>query len=650
MFCFFNMRQLFTAFLFLCISALLLCTHAAADESKQAYSLVFGTYLGGSNLELTQDSATDLDGNIYITGGTESKTFRTTAGIYSNKFQGQQDVFVAKFNQRGKLVWSTLIGGPNYDRANAIEVDSSGYVYIAGQAGAGFPVTKGVVQSDFAGDSSPSSLFGQQDAFVAKISPDGKKLIWATYLGGEGSEFASDMALDKSGAIYLALNGSSGGFPHITPSSFQTKHKGKQDGVIAKLTPDAARVVYASYIGGREDDGFTPSIRVDELGNAYYLMGTNSENAPVSSYAFQREYGGGTDLHLTKISADGSSIIYASYFGGSSLEGVVGNCLELDSQGRVYIAALSKSFDLPAGEDAFQQTNFSGPGPTGGDAVIAKISEDGSAIIAMTYFGGSHDEVVEGLAIDFEGNIYIGGTTQSSDFPTTASALEIKHSGDINTRDAYVAKFTSDLSVLLYSTFLGGSKHDLAQTLAVDAKRNIILGGITNSSDFILKNATQDTHRGRSDVFLSKLRPDFKSNAPEGSSLVPQARRLPADGAPIITGFALLDVETGEEITAYDPIPNGAEISLQSLPEKRLAIRADAIGSVKSVRFELNDASNSRIENAPPFSLTGDKDGKYNSFPYVVGQWYTLRATPHSETAAEGQAGGVYEIRFRFVE
>jgi hypothetical protein len=176
-----------------------------AQQARLA--LEFATYLGGSGGENFRDVVVDANSNIYVTGGTSSSDFPTTPGAYDRTFAtggsdlgsaGPMDVFVSKFSPSGQLVWSTYLGGPNYDRAYAIEVDAQGHVYLAGRAGPGFPTSPGVLQPNFAGDSGPAGAYGKQDGFVAKLSPDGSQLLWATYFGEAGGGFIRDLDIDSA--------------------------------------------------------------------------------------------------------------------------------------------------------------------------------------------------------------------------------------------------------------------------------------------------------------------------------------------------------------------------------------------------------------------------------------------------------------------
>ena len=200
-------------------------TQGSSSRQAESFKLAFSTYCGGSNWEHFRDTYVDDHGNVYITGGSGSDDFPTTPGAYDRVFDfggsdlggaGPCDVVVAKFDANGSLIWSTYIGGKNYDRGYAIEVDDQGYVYVAGRAGQGFPVTAGAFQTTYQGVW--GNFYGGQNGFVAKLLPDGSDLVWASYVG-VGS-LCRDMAIDDDGDVYVPLvYDGTGGMP---PASWLT--------------------------------------------------------------------------------------------------------------------------------------------------------------------------------------------------------------------------------------------------------------------------------------------------------------------------------------------------------------------------------------------------------------------------------------------
>ena len=155
-----------------------------------------------------RDVFVDTAGNTYVCGGTASRDFPTTPGAFDQTFNSgdtsgdECDAFICKFGPNGQLIWSTYLGGPGYDRAYGIEVDGEGYVYVAGRAGRGFPTTPGTFQPTFQGYNG-GGYGGYQNGFVAKLSPDGATVLWASYVGV--AQLCRDIAIDASGNIYLPL-------------------------------------------------------------------------------------------------------------------------------------------------------------------------------------------------------------------------------------------------------------------------------------------------------------------------------------------------------------------------------------------------------------------------------------------------------------
>lgn len=467
-------------------------------------------YLGGGGDETVRDAFVDGSGYLYLTGGTASADFPVTAGAYATQFNpggaNPHDVFVTKLRPDGTIVWSTYLGGPNYDRAYAIEVDDLGCVYVGGRAGAGFPTTAGVLQPDFAGDVSPNALYGPQDGFVAKLSPDGSQLLWATYFGAADRSFIRDIALDSAGQVHLALTQVTAPVAHITPGAFQTQPQGNEDGVVAKLSADGTRVLWATYLGGSGFDMGTPSIRVNFFGQVYVLGTTESPDIPTTGGAFDRTFNGVLDMYLAKLDATGSQLLFATYFGGSDVEFSETHGLALDEQGNACVAATTRSADLPTTVGAFQRV-YGGSGGLGsgagtnypGDGFIAKFAATSGQLLAATYLGGSAGEGLEGVGVSTDGSVFVGGSSFSDDFPVSADAAQGIHRGSA---DLIAAKLTADLRTLVYSTYFGGSGTDFGRSEAMDASGNLLVVGHSQSTDFpVMIGFPNHAHGGIDGVF-----------------------------------------------------------------------------------------------------------------------------------------------------
>ena len=488
------------------------------DPPVRSYMAVFSTYLGGRGNETIRDVAVDRDGNIYVVGGTSSSDFPVTAGAYQTTFAtggtsvgsgGDHDGFVTKLDPDGQMIWSTYLGGPNADRALGVEVDDDGNVYVGGTAGEGFPTTAGVVQATFGGDVNPNRLYGAQDGFAAKLSADGTQLLWATYFGGDDFSFFRDIDVDGSGRVHGILTRVTRANPHITSGAFQTGLQGADDGVIVRFSADGSRVEWATYLGGSGGDMRTPSIRVHSSGEVYVWGFTDSVDAPTTPDSFDPTFNGVLDEYIAKLSADGRTLVFGAYLGGSDAEFAETHGLMLDAAGIAYVTATTRSTDFPVTPGAFQTTYGGSGGPGTGqgtnypaDAFVAVISADGRTLQAATYLGGSFGEGPEGIGVDDEGNVYVGGATFSADFPTTSDAFQQTISG---AADAFAVKFNPTLTTALYSTLVGGGGIDFGRSLITDPAGAFYVTGHCQSNDWPTVQAAQPNRRGGDEGTIIKF-------------------------------------------------------------------------------------------------------------------------------------------------
>jgi hypothetical protein len=236
---------------------------------------------------------------------------------------------------------------------------------------------------------------------------------------------------------------------------------------------------------------------VDISGQVYITGETNSNNFDITAGAFQTTNAGGKDVFITKLNATGSGLIYSTYLGGSSNE--QGYSITVDSSENAYVTGITEStnFDTTAG--AFKTTNSGFM-----DVFATKINATGSSLIFSTYLGGSGYDRGHSIGLDANGNTYITGGTSSSNYDTTSGAFQTTYGGGAD--DIFVSKLNATGSVLLYSTYLGGSNNDFGRTLAIDGSGNAYITGFTDSPDFdTTAGAFQTTFGGSLDVFVSKL-------------------------------------------------------------------------------------------------------------------------------------------------
>lgn len=276
-------------------------------------ALHYATFLGGSEYsEYGQSIAVDSSGAAYLTGYTLSGNFPATAGAYDASYGGGSygDVFVTKLNPTGSaLTYSTFLGGSDSDNAYGIAIDSSGAAYVTGYtASANFPSTAGAYDANYNSGN---------DAFVAKLNPTGTALGYATFLGGSNSEKGYAIAVDASGAAYLAGETSSSNFP-ITLGAFDSTSNGSADVFITSLNPAGSALTYATYLGGSTND-YCKALAIDATGAAYVVGHTYSSDFPTLHNAFDASFGGGKDVFVSKlrklaVGVDGVAVFAAPLF------------------------------------------------------------------------------------------------------------------------------------------------------------------------------------------------------------------------------------------------------------------------------------------------------------------------------------------------
>jgi hypothetical protein len=286
---------------------------------------------------------------------------------------------------------------------------------------------------------------------------------------------------------------------------------------VAKLSRDGEELIYSTYLGGSEDDA-GESIAVDYRGKAYVTGDTESpDDFPTTEDAFQPEFGGGSnDAFVTKLSSDGEDLIYSTYLGGNAGDEGRGIALEkipddliygcelahdYHFRGNAYVTGFTESTDFPT-EDAFQDENDGSS-----DVFVAKLSSDGEELVYSTYLGGSDADEGRAIFVDSNGNAYVTGLTESTDFPTE-EAFQDENAGVDGSTDAFVAKLSRDGEELVYSTYLGGRGYDNGFGIAVDGGGNAYVTGDTNSRYFPTKQAFQTKNLGGIDAFVAKLSRD----------------------------------------------------------------------------------------------------------------------------------------------
>ena len=462
--------------------------------------LVYSTYLSGSGFERTFDIVVNADGNVYVTGMTNSPDFPTTAGAFQTTANNGNDAFVAKLDPTGSsLVYATYLGGSSEDFGIGITVDTADSVYVVGSTNSlDFPTANPF----------QPNLSGGFDAFVATLDPTGSSLVYATYLGGSDTESTNDsnhgIAVDAGANIYVTGFTQSPDFP-TTIGAFQTTSSGGNVVFVAKINPanpPSTQLVYSTYLGGSgEEEG--SGVAVDAGGNAYVTGFTGSPDFPTTIGAFQTTFNDNNDAFVAKINPanpPSTQLVYSTYLGGSGADS--GTDITVDVHGNVYVTGRTGSLNFPTANPV--QASHGGGNV---NAFAAKLDPTGSSLVYATYLGGGNGDTGRGIAVDGGGNIYLTGVTLSANFPTTIGAFQTTSSG---VGDAFVAKINPanpPATQFVYSTYLGGSDFDDAFGVAVDGSANAYVTGDTRSPDFPTTiGAFQTTSSGGGgDAFVAKI-------------------------------------------------------------------------------------------------------------------------------------------------
>jgi hypothetical protein len=435
--------------------------------------LVWSTYIGGPGDDDVRGVTTDSAGNVYVVGGTQWAAFPKTVG---QSLQGSSDAFVMKLSSRGSLIWARLIGGTNGESGRGVAVDASGNVYVTGET----------TSTDLVPASVPGfqrTLKGNEDAFVAKLSPDGASLRYITYFGRSiinAQEWGNFIAVDSSGCATIA-----GLSADLSTDSF-----------VAKFTADGSGLVYSTFIA---TGGAVMGLALDSQGRAVVAGHTNSHDFPTR----------GQDGFLLKLNSTGTAFVFSIFLGGSRPDGI--DAVRLDAQDNIYVAGYTTSLDFPTTPGVFMplQTN------AWHDAFVTKFSPDASQVLVSTRVGGRFGDEAVGILLGPAGQLILVGNTNSDSFPVTAGAFDTTYNGIVgaygvgDTIDGFLTAMKPDgTGPLLYSTYFGavgdGTGYGWLDAAAMLPDGKIVMVGRTDRAGIpVTVGATDPTFNGGLDGFIS---------------------------------------------------------------------------------------------------------------------------------------------------
>jgi PKD repeat protein/methionine-rich copper-binding protein CopC len=385
----------------------------------------------------------------------------------------------------------SYFGSSSDELAQAIALDNDENIYITGYTTSGdFPTTNGAYQTSNAGGS---------DALLSKFNSAGT-LVYSTYLGGSGSDYGLGIIVDAVGNVYVTGRTNSANFP-TTTGAYQSTNGGGYDAFLSKFNSNG-ELVYSTYLGGTGTD-YGNGVALDNNENIYIAGYSGSTNFPTTSDAYQANKSTSNDAFMSKFNSSGE-LVYSSFLGGTGQD--YGYAITIDKNDNIYITGRTASSDFPITSGAYQ-TSIAG----GADVFVTKFNSAGS-LAYSTYLGGNDTDNGNSVAVDSNGNAYIGGQTKSKNLPVTVGAYQTSNAGV--DYDGFVAKLNTNGTSLVYSTYLGGSASNSIETItgiAVDEEGNAHVIGYTNSGDFpVTPGAYQTVNKAGfyGDVFLTKLKSD----------------------------------------------------------------------------------------------------------------------------------------------
>jgi uncharacterized protein (TIGR03437 family) len=418
---------------------------------------------------------------------------RNTLGLALGKYDPQLPLVIDPV-----LEYATYFGGGGPDTANAVKTDSTGSVYIAGS----------IATPQFAGDPfSPASTSPYSDttAVVIKFAPDQNTIQYVAQIGGDGQSVATHLAIDSLGALYITGQTNSTHFPVVSAVD-DTNKAGSFTPFVTKLASDGQTLIYSTYFGGTGLDT-AGGITVNAAGMALVTGQAAAPDFPLTDSSVTTARG--SKAYLARFNPDGT-LNFSKLFGGTA--NTKGTAIALDNNSNIYVVGTTTAPDFPT-KGAFQSNFLKDPliGPILGlrASFATKFSSDGATLLYSTLFGGTGDDAASGAAVDAQGNLFMAGSTSSTDL-TIMNSVQSSNAGG---KDGFIAELGPQGNTLLFSTYFGGSRNDAISAIALDNNGNIHVTGSTTSSDLPMVKAvglkTKDANATRiNNVFAAKLSPN----------------------------------------------------------------------------------------------------------------------------------------------
>jgi len=352
------------------------------------------------------------------------------------------------------MVFSTYLGGNEYESNPAVAVGQDGSVYITGESlSPNFPITPGAYQT---------TKKAEADIIISKMNASASTLMFSTFLGGDGREELPDISLGADGSVYVMGTTVSNNFP-VTEGVIQDQNPGEKSVFISRLNADGSSLIFSTYLGGDYNDSGS-SIITDTEGNAYISGNSYSEDFPVTPGTL--DFNGG--IFITKINPSASELIFSTFVAPGNGRGMV-----VDDAGNIFIVG-DHSGDgtyIPITPGAFQTV---GTGSHSSFAMV--INPAASQVLASTYITGDYIDYGEAICVAENGDIIVGGTTRSQDFPTSTDAFQPTNQGNT---DVFVIRLNASCTQMIWGTLLGTFDGEELYGMALDADENVVITGET---------------------------------------------------------------------------------------------------------------------------------------------------------------------------
>jgi hypothetical protein len=426
---------------------------------------------GTTGIDKAEGITCEFLGNTYVVGHVNGSEMSETSQSINTFNGGGFDGYIRKVNIYGQELWTSFIGGSGNDYCTSVIPSSDNNIIVVGNTNS-TDIFGGTANSNYQG--------GNQDAFCAKLSRDGE-VIWSTYIGGTGDDYAQDLSVDSNGNIYLV--GKTSSTEVIYNSLPQTQYGGgTYDGFVTRINA-FGEIEKFSFLGGSGTDD-VKDLTIDEQGNIY-ICGNTAGVDEISSHATMPYFGGVSDAFVTCLN-DELQLTWAEYVGGAGSD--LFNSIDLDTAGNIVLGGNTNS-----GPIAFL-SNSGSLTPNNMEGMIVCFTPMGT-VLWSSFVNGSGIEAISDVHVDLFGNIYVGGTTDSGNL-LSVEAFQSQISGGI---DAFIAQYSSE-GDLKWQSFLGGTSNDWFSKMSSDRFGKVMIAGYTNSAAF-----GEEVNYGNTDAYFARI-------------------------------------------------------------------------------------------------------------------------------------------------